>query len=469
MRPWIRPRWRWVQTVALVWLLGGGGIPRIALAADPAAAAVAWLRDDAALAALAAGKTNLADASWWGVDSDDATAALQGAIDSGAPRVRVPFIGRPWVVRPITLRGNLELEFAAGVVVEAKPGEFRGGGDSLFRAVDVTNLVVRGYGATLRMRKRDYQNPPYSKAEWRMGLSLTGCRDVRIEGLRIESTGGDGLYVGSSARNRWCEQVVLRDCVCHDNHRQGLSVISAVNLLVEGCTFSATAGTPPAAGIDLEPDEPDERLVNCVIRDCRVLDNSGNGILVWLKPLTARSEPVSIRFENCHVAMTPSAPSPLPATDPGDHGWSGFVVGEVRDDGPGGLIEFVRCTSSDTGREAVRLVNKSARGARVRFVECYWRSPWQARHRDYGGPRVPVLVVRRGNETCRDPGGVEFVQCRVDNDTDAPALRFEDDEPSGAIREVVGTLICTNPKGRRAWLGPAPRDSSLQVVGGVEK
>lgn len=464
MRFGVRHGWCW--RLALLLTFGAWGVPRDSRSAEPAPAAVTatWPRDPAALEALAAGRTNLADASWWGVADDDATAALQAAIDSGAPQVRVPFIGRPWVVRPITLRGNLELEFAAGVVVEAKPGEFRGGGDSLFRAVDVTNLTIRGYGATLRMRKRDYQNPPYAPAEWRMGISLSGCRDVRVEGLRIESTGGDGLYVGSSARHRWCENVVLRDCVCHDNHRQGLSVISAVNLRVEGCTFSATSGTPPAAGIDLEPDEADERLVNCVLRDCRVLDNSGNGILVWLKPLTARSEPVSIRFENCHVALTAPASAQLPAPDPGDHGWSGFTVGEVRDDGPGGTIEFVRCTSERTGRESVRLVNKSARGAHVRFVECFWKSPWQARHRDYGGPRVPVLMLRRGNETCRDPGGVEFVDCRIDNDTDAPAFRFEDDEPTGAIRDVRGTLRCAQPKSRRAWFGPAPRDVSLRVV-----
>ena len=64
------------------------------------------------------------------------------------------------------------------------------------------------------------------------------------------------------------QDVVIRNCISHDNDRQGISVISAVNLLVDNCVFSSTRGTAPEAGIDLEPDTPDQRLVNCVIRNC---------------------------------------------------------------------------------------------------------------------------------------------------------------------------------------------------------
>lgn len=74
----------------------------------------------------------------------------------------------PWVIRLIVLRSDLELEFRPGVLVLAKAGEFLGRGDSLFRAVECTNVAVRGYGAVLRMRKSDYQKAPYTAAEWRI-------------------------------------------------------------------------------------------------------------------------------------------------------------------------------------------------------------------------------------------------------------------------------------------------------------
>jgi len=154
-------------------------------------------------------------------------------------------------VRPLQLRSQQEIIFEPGVLVLAKKGELLGGGDSLLSAVCQYNIVLRGYGATLRMHKRDYQNPPYSKAEWRMGVALRGCTQVLVEGLRIESSGGDGLYVDGGGERGWSQDITLRNCVADDNHRQGLSVVSAVNLLVENCTFANAWGIAPEAGIDL--------------------------------------------------------------------------------------------------------------------------------------------------------------------------------------------------------------------------
>ena len=386
------------------------------------------------------GRLTEANAAWWGFDPEDATDSLQRAIHSKAKRIRIPMAPGPWIVRPIQLRSGLELILEPGALVLAKSGEFRGGGDSLFRAVDATNIVIRGYGATLRMRKADYQRPPYPKAEWRMGLNFSGCRDVRVEGLRIESSGGDGIYIGSSQTNRWCENVVIRDCTAIDHHRQGISIISAVNLAIENCSFSGTAGTAPEAGIDFEPDEPDERLVNCVVRNCSFTDNQGNAALVYLKPLTGKSVPVSIRFEDCHARMGPSGATPdqLLAVDRG--GWSGFAVGAVRDHGPAGTIDFVRCTSENTGRECVRIFDKSPDGVRVRFVDCTWKNAWIARHRDYAGPRAPILFQSRDAKLASALGGVDFVNCRLFTDLPSPAVRLDADTDGVVAQSITGTI-----------------------------
>ncbi|MBL9138017.1 MAG: right-handed parallel beta-helix repeat-containing protein [Verrucomicrobiales bacterium] len=450
-----RLRW-WIGWAMIV--LGG---PICVPAATP--------RNEAAVAAVERGETTRAYADAWGFDPEDATEAVQSAIRSRAGTVVIPYTGTPWILRPVTLRSDLELILEPGVVVLAKAGEFRGGGDSLFRATDVTNLSVRGSGAVVRMRKADYQQPPYPKAEWRMGLSLVGCRNVLVDGLRIESTGGDGIYIGSSRSNRWCENIVIRNVTCHDNHRQGISVISAVHLLIENCTLSGTRGTPPEAGIDFEPDEPDERLVDCVVRNCVIANNAGNGVLVWLKPLTAASHPVSLRFENCHVQMgEPGNPHSSIAPDL-DLGWSGYAVGEVADQGPAGTVEFVRCTSENTGREAVRLVNKSARGAHVRFVDCRWKGSWRARHRNYGGPRSPILIRSHAPDRCREPGGVEFVECTLVDDIDAPVVRWEDDDDSATLRQVSGRLHVVGIDKPRLRLGKASIDITLQLAEPVGK
>ena len=181
-----------------------------------------------------------------------------------------------------------------GVVLLAKKGSFLGRGDSLLTADGVENLLIRGYGATLRMHKADYQKPPYDKAEWRMGLALRGVKNVRVEGLRAESSGGDGFYISGGRTREWSEDVVVKDCVAEDNHRQGMSVISAVNLTVENCRFAKTGGTAPEAGLDLEPDVETERMQNVVVRNSVFEYNNGDGVLIYLRPLTVKSAPVSI-------------------------------------------------------------------------------------------------------------------------------------------------------------------------------
>ncbi len=409
-----------------------------------AACAVILLAPDIAPAETT---VNAAD---YGFQAEDSTAALQAAVDSGAKTVVVPYMGDPWIIRPVKLRSNLELIFEPGILVLAKKGEFQGGGDSLFTAQGVSNLVIRGYGATLRMRKQDYQNPPYKKAEWRMGFAIHGCKNVLIEGLRVESTGGDGFYISGGGGRRWSEDVTIRNCVAHDNHRQGISVISAVNLLVENCVFSATGGTAPQAGIDLEPNTPDQRLVNCVIRNCLFEDNIGDGMMVYLGPLSRASEPVSIRFENCHSRMGKAGATPVDFKDIEQRGGAGMVVGAVKDDGPKGTIEFIKCTSENTGREGARVFTKSADSLRVRFVQCSWKNPWVSAHRNFSGLRAPVLILLSDPVLVQRIGGVDFEDCKVYDHVSRPVLVFDEPRSSLGIFDLRGHIKVKGPAQRRS-------------------
>jgi hypothetical protein len=423
------------------------------------------VKDQQAAEETVAGKRTTANAAWWGFNREDSTEALQAAINSGAKTLIVPFMGDPWIVRPLQLRSQQEIILEAGVLILAKRGEFQGGGDSLFSAVGQSNLVIRGYGATLRMHKRDYQNPPYTKAEWRMGFALRGCRHVLIEGLRVESTGGDGFYVDGGGDSRWSEDITLRNCTAYDNHRQGLSVVSVVNLLVENCLFANTWGTAPEAGIDLEPDTENQRLVNCVIRNCTFENNNGNEILVYLKPQTTNSEAVSVRFEHCLARMTEARlkpPEPGPAA--GLNGVAGIAVGEIKDNGPKGLIEFIDCVTENTGKEGARVYDKSVTSARVRFVDCSFRNPWTSPAPGDGGPRVPIILHLRHPESTERLGGIDFQDCYVYDTAARPAVRLEEDKGDFGLRDVHGQILVTGPGVPSLKLGMKLQDVDLRVV-----
>jgi len=323
---------------------------------------------------------------------------------------------------------------------------FKGKGDSLFTAVNAHDIAIRGYGATLRMRKKDYQSEAYEKAEWRMTLDFAGCRNVYVEGVRLESSGGDGIYLGCTEELPYCADVVIRDVVCDDHHRQGISVIGAENLLIENCVLSDTGGTAPRAGIDFEPNHAREKLVNCVMRHCTIAGNEGPGFLAYLKNLSQDSDPVSIRVENCLV------------TSGND---TGVVVGAVGDNGPQGSIEFVNCTIEGSRKGGARIYDKSADHVRVRFVNCKWNEPHQetAAADAAGGT---LLIHLRRPEITRRQGGVEFVDCRVWDSLDRPAL-LVDHQPETETVDVTGTLTVHNPHRARMALPETGADVAVSV------
>lgn len=219
------------------------------------------------------------DASTFGYNPVDATSALQAAINTGQ-NVYVPSMASNWNVRPITLtHSNQEIRFEDGVVVAAKAGAFTDVDDALFTSVGTSNVKLSGYGATFRMRKSDYQGPSYTPGEWRHGVNLLDVSDFQIEGLRIEDTGGDGIYVGTNSQTGYSQNVTIKDIVLNNNHRQGISVISVENMIVDNAVISNTSGTAPEAGIDFEVNYETQRIVNVAVRNSIIDANNSHGIL----------------------------------------------------------------------------------------------------------------------------------------------------------------------------------------------
>lgn len=400
--------------------------------------------DSKAAAEVCADARHTASAAWWGFDQDDATACLQQAIDSGVPRLVIPYMGTPWIIRPVTLRGNLELELEPGVVILAKKGAFKGKGDSLFTASNCENITLRGYNARMRMRKADYQSDAYEKAEWRMTLDFGGCTNIRIEGLTLESSGGDGIYIGATDKQPFCKDVLIRDVTCRSHHRQGISVISAVNLLIENCVLAGTRGTAPQAGIDLEPNRENEKLVNVIVRNCTLFGNGGAGILVYLKPMRATTEPVSILFENCHVRSGQD---------------QGIAIGAIGDDGPAGLIEFRNCTVENTRKGGAFIYDKSASAAEVRFVNCKWRHVATTHKK-----AAPLLVTLMRDSITKKHGGIFFKNCVVHDTLDRPVLKAEEDKGEKGAHHIRGTLLREGPGNARIALSPESTDCLLKVL-----
>lgn len=308
------------------------------------------------VARVMSGEVKEARASWWGFDAGESTHALQAAIRSRVPRLIVDDTGAPWVTDKLALVSDQEIVFEKGVVVLAKKGAFEGPSDALFSLICVTNVTLRGPGATLRMRRADYDAPPYAKAEWRHLLALKSCENIKIYGLTLAESGGDGIYLGCERSDRPNRYIHIKDVVCDKNYRQGISVISAENLLIENTVMRNTAGTAPAAGIDFEPNRSGERLANCVMRDCVTENNQGDGFDFYLPNLERASEPVSIRLENCRSA--------------GDKFAVRITTGNSETQAVSGALTFAGCRFENAERSAVEVSRKPAFGMALVFEHC---------------------------------------------------------------------------------------------------
>lgn len=390
------------------------GLATSVLAADA-------LKNEQAIREVQAGQRKEARASWWGFNAQEATEALQAAIHSGAEKVVVDKMPSPWIVDKIELASNQELFFEPGVVVEAKKGAFHGKADALFSAWNQTNLKLTGYGATLRMQRADYDSSDYTHAEWRHVLNFHGCTNVTVLGLTLAESGGDGIYLGAGRGGETNRDVLIRDVVCDRNYRQGISVITAENLLIENCVLKNTKGTPPAAGIDFEPNRPSERLVNCVMRKCIMENNHGYAFHLYARPLDGTSAPMSLRIEDC-VTRGTNARSVSVVTSCGP-------AGPVK-----GLVEFIGCRFEDAGQTGINIGSKPPTGAKVRFVNCTLADP-----SDRPAPSAPILFSTRKGDL-ENIGGVEFVNCTICERVERPVMKF-DDITGSRLLDVTGTLV----------------------------
>ncbi len=390
-------------------------------------------RNEQAIADVEAGRVDTARALWWGFSEQDATKALQDAINSRARRVVIDNPGGPWIVTPLQLSGDKEIIFENGVVIEAKRDAFQGKGDCLFTALGQKHLILRGDGATLRMHKEDYHRAPYEPAEWRHALSLRGCEDILIEGLTLIDSGGDGIYLGTGADRAANVAVTIRRVTCDGNNRQGISIITAENLTIEDCVFRNTSGTAPQAGIDFEPNSPQEELVNCLVRNCRSESNAGCGYLVYLGNMSRESTPVSIRFENC--------------TSQGCRDPSVYLSMAHRDGlhGVTGTIEFVQCRFDGDTAGGVVVRGNQADGALLRWERC------EIIRHDPGNTRAAPIMIESPGGSDAQTGNIEFRDCLVrDSLVRNPIVLIA--SPLSGLPKIVGSLRCISPMGERLYV-----------------
>lgn len=118
------------------------------------------------------------------------------------------------------------------------------------------------------------------EGEFGYGISLRGAENIILENLEIKYMWGDGINLQYEKYTEPCKNIVIRNCVCDSNRRQGMSVESVYNCFIENSKFINTGKikkTYPSAGIDFEP-LSNGRVENVEVKFCTFTGNAGAGI-----------------------------------------------------------------------------------------------------------------------------------------------------------------------------------------------
>jgi FG-GAP-like repeat len=249
----------------------------------------------------------------YGFNQNDATAALQAAIDSGADKIIVRNQGTPWLISStIQLKSNQEIRFEPDVVVKAKSGSFLSNTNPLFQALGINNIKLVGEGvgvrqATLGMNKNEFSvtNNSYGHI-----IGIRGADNYTISGLTLTGAGGDGIIIDAYSYGQpiptpntlnYSDRGLIDNVTAVNNRRNGLSIISAQNLLVTNSKFIKTSDENPANGIDVEPDFSYNRLSNITIKNVDLSDNQGHGLGLIISALDNNSTPISINIDGATI------------------------------------------------------------------------------------------------------------------------------------------------------------------------
>lgn len=173
----------------------------------------------------------------------------------------------------LTIGTNQYLVFDPGTVINFLPAD--PANTTLFTMAAQTNVNLIGNGATINGSQTTVSSTGSGDA-----FFIYGTKGVKISGFNINTMATDGVTVtGDNTGSGPATNVILENLIVNGSARNGLSIISARNLLVLGGQYSGSTGSVsgPWAGIDIEPNG-DSFIDNVNLVGVSTSGNAGAGI-----------------------------------------------------------------------------------------------------------------------------------------------------------------------------------------------
>lgn len=155
----------------------------------------------------------------------------------------------------------------------------------------VENVIISG--GKIEGDRNDHTG---TGGEWGHGISIIASSNIVIENMEIFNCWGDSVYLGH-ADGTDCSNIRVYNCKLHNSRRQGISVVSGVNVIIRDCEIYNINGILPQYGIDIEPNRDIGFIEKVVIDACNIHDCAGGSIIIN----SSMGNIKTLRVSNCHL------------------------------------------------------------------------------------------------------------------------------------------------------------------------
>jgi hypothetical protein len=369
-----------------------------------------------------------------GFGGDD-TSAFQAALNAVAGSGQVLEIpAGSYNLSPVWFPANTIVQVDAGVTVSANSGF---GSDDRLLNISANNVTITGAGASASVFQMSAARAASQNdgSEGRHCLAIQNANNVSVSGISCNQSGGDGLYV-SVATN-----VTVSNSTFDGNFRNGASVTGQVNHInIIGNRFTNSNGTLPQAGIDVEPNNPGDSLLDVNFVDNVTSNNARDGFSISLWRLDNSSQPVGLTVVRNHSDQN------------GRYGY--YATNNDPTNAPG-VITFTDCTTDQSASDGANARFYAANGASLTFNNLTVTNPHvNGADPDYGD-NVAVAVIRGGGATTSE-GNVHYVNININVTNGQVDYYFDFEDYSG-----IGVNNVTFTPGALSGASNAPPNGVL--------
>lgn len=214
--------------------------------------------------------------------SRDYTVYIQKGLDEN---LKVEFPDFPILVneKGLYVHSNQTLIFTKNASLVMKPNAEEKYG--ILNVIFVNNVTINN-----PVLVGDKQYHKGESGEWGMGINIRSSTNIKINNPKISKTWGDGIYIGEpsalekkdkKSTSYTNKAISVKGGIIDDCLRNGISIISGIDITIDGTIIQNMNSKAPKGAIDIEPNNKSNALKNIILKNITTKNNF-NGLIVFL-------------------------------------------------------------------------------------------------------------------------------------------------------------------------------------------